>query len=89
MIQIGPATTRQASSTTRTNNTPVPPSDPGPTPVITPGSTDSTVGDDNLIGTNGPDRVSLLSGNDTYAGGPGNDVIYGNLGNDSLSGEWV
>ena len=48
---------------------------PGPTPF-----------DDNLVGTGGPDTISLLAGNDTYSGLGGADLVYGNQGDDLIYG---
>lgn len=45
-----------------------------------------TIGDDDLIGTEGHDTIALLAGNDTYQGLGGNDFIEGDAGNDSLLG---
>lgn len=45
-----------------------------------------TIGDDDLIGTEGHNTIALLAGNDTYQGLGGNDFIEGDAGNDSLLG---
>jgi Ca2+-binding RTX toxin-like protein len=45
-----------------------------------------TIGNDDLIGTEGHDTIALLAGDDTYQGLGGNDFIEGDQGADSLLG---
>ncbi|MCA3368520.1 MAG: VCBS repeat-containing protein [Roseomonas sp.] len=45
-----------------------------------------TIGNDDLIGTEGHDTIALLEGDDTYQGLGGNDFIEGDQGADSLLG---
>ncbi|MFN6251338.1 MAG: beta strand repeat-containing protein [Acetobacteraceae bacterium] len=45
-----------------------------------------TIGNDDLIGTEGHDTIALLEGDDTYQGLGGNDFIEGDEGADSLLG---
>ncbi|WP_283215018.1 Calx-beta domain-containing protein, partial [Methylobacterium trifolii] len=59
---------------------------PPPPPTRPPEPTGPTPFDDNLIGSDAPDEISLLSGNDTYSGLAGNDTVFGNEGDDSIQG---
>ncbi|WP_238182530.1 M10 family metallopeptidase C-terminal domain-containing protein [Methylobacterium trifolii] len=54
---------------------PRPPTEVGPTPF-----------DDDLIGTDASDEISLLSGDDRYSGLAGDDTVFGNAGNDAIQG---
>ena len=59
---------------------------PAPDPVPEPGPVGPTPYDDNLVGTDGADLISLLSGNDRYSGLRGNDTVFGNEGSDTVFG---
>ncbi|MGU3537604.1 ELWxxDGT repeat protein [Methylobacterium sp. A54F] len=48
---------------------------PGPTPF-----------DDDLVGTDGSDEISLLGGDDRYLALQGDDLVFGNTGNDTIFG---
>jgi hypothetical protein len=94
----GPTTTTTAPATTTTvpvTTTTAPPFPPGTcdgrTPTIV-----GTSGNDNIIGTPGPDvivggggndSISGLGGDDVICGGPGNDRLLGGDGDDRLFGE--
>jgi Ca2+-binding RTX toxin-like protein len=45
-----------------------------------------TSGDDNLVGTEGPDVIAALAGDDEIDGTGGNDLICGQEGNDFMNG---
>ena len=58
----------------------------GPDTGVSPPFAGPSDGNDSLVGTSGPDFISLLNGNDTYAGGQGNDTVFGNQGADLIQG---